>query len=326
MSRDGQVEIARLSAPVPAELAAMTFPVYRPMLDLAPTTRHPEQGDEIPVQPLALVARLGERPIGLALAELPLSVVSSPELLSLFVEPAFRNRGVGRRLVEAVERAVASEGATELTAVYTAGRPSIAAVERILWKRAWVAPEPRTVSVRFAPGDFLASELFSERRMAALSAGLELFAWSELAAAEKAAIRASDERKRWITPMLAFWRFERAGFDELSSIGVRYKGEVVGWVINHPLGTDTVRFTCSFLRKDISRRGRIVPLYRESLRRLVAAGCRRCTLVTPVEYPNMVRFIYRWIAPIAEFVGETRGSRKSLAGRRAALDAPSAEP
>lgn len=312
MNRDERIEIVRPGAPLPDGLEAMVFPVYRPLLALVPTTRHPEQGDEIPVQPLALMARLGDRPVGLALAELPLSTASSPELLSLFVEPAFRNRGIGRRLVEATEREVASEGATSLTAVYTAGRPSIAAVERILWKRGWQAPEPRTVSVRFAPADFLASDLFSERRMAALGANLELFPWRELGAAEKAAMRASDERNRWITPMLAFWRYERAGFDELSSVGARYKGEVVGWVINHSLGTDAVRFTCSFLRKDISRRGRIVPLYRESLSRLVEAGCGRCSLVTPVEYPNMVRFIYRWIAPIAEFVGETRGSRKSL--------------
>jgi hypothetical protein len=106
---------------------------------------------------------------------------------------------------------------------------------------------------------------------------------------------------------------------------VRYRGEVAGWVINHVLGPDAVRFTCSFLRKEISRRGRIVPLYRESLRRLVEAGCRRCTFVTPVEYPNMIRFAYRWIAPIAEFASETRGSRKRLARRNdsEALDAPS---
>ena len=88
------------------------------------------------------------------------------------------------------------------------------------------------------------------------------------------------------------------------------KANVVGWVINHVVAPGTVRFTCSFLRKDLSRRGRIVPLYRESLRRLAEGGVERATFVTPVIYPNMVRFILRWIAPIAEFVGETRGSAK----------------
>lgn len=327
MKREPQVEIERLTAPASDELARMTFPVYRQMLDLEPTARHPEQGDEIPVQPLALVARAGERPVGLAVAELPRSTASAPELLSLFVVPELRGQGVGRRLVEATEHAVAGAGARVLNTVYTTGKPAIAAVERILWKRGWEAPEPRTVSMRFAPADFLATELFSERRMAALGANLELFPWRELGAAEKEEIRAENARNPWITPMLAFWRFERAGFDELSSIGVRYRGRVAGWVINHALGEDSVRFTCSFLSKQISRRGRIVPLYRESLRRLAEAGIRRSTFVTPVEYPNMVRFAYRWIAPIAELVAETRGSRKKLEGSTAAaLDALPGEP
>ena len=87
---------------------------------------------------------------------------------------------------------------------------------------------------------------------------------------------------------------------------------MVGWVINHVVAPGTVRFTCSFLRKDLSRRGRIVPLYYESLRRLAAAGVERATFVTPVIYPNMIRFIRRWIEPVSEFVGETRGSAKRL--------------
>ena len=99
-----------------------------------------------------------------------------------------------------------------------------------------------------------------------------------------------------------------------------HDGEVVGWVLNHEVQPGVVRFTCSFMRKEISRRGRIIPLYQESLRRLVETGCRRATFVTPVIYPNMIRFIHRWLVPIAEFVGETRGSRKSLRASQTAAE------
>ena len=50
-------------------------------------------------------------------------------------------------------------------------------------------------------------------------------------------------------------------------------------MINHVVAPGTVRFTCSFLRKDLSRRGRIVPLYRESLRRLAEGGVERATFL-----------------------------------------------
>ena len=43
-------------------------------------------------------------------------------------------------------------------------------------------------------------------------------------------------------------------------------------------------------------------------------GPSPATFITPVVYPNMILFIGRWIEPIAEFVGETRGTRKLLGG------------
>jgi GNAT superfamily N-acetyltransferase len=257
--------------------------------------------------------------VGLVLGELPFDPAGEPPaLLSLFVAPAWRRRGIGAALVAALEAGVARAGFDALETVYTAGKPSIVAVERILERRGWPAPEARTVSVRFPPAAALASDLFSPRRMAALGAGLELVPWREVGAGEKAAARSAHERRAWITPALAFWRFEGAGFDAESSIGARYRGELVGWVINHRVAPGLVRFTCSFMRKDISRRGRIVPLYQAALTRLAGAGCRQCTFVTPVIYPNMVHFIERWLAPIADFVGETRGSRKRLVPAAAA--------
>ncbi len=310
-----EVEIELLTPPTPQqapELEAMTFPVYRPLLTLAPTVRHPEQGDAKPIRPIALVARAKGEPVGLVLGELPLSVRGGAEVLSLFVVPEWRSRGVGRALVARLEAEVAEQGQAELTAVYTTGKPSIAAFERILWKRGWQAPEARTLSVRFTPQTALGAEVFEERRMAAIAAGLELFSWADLSADEKGAIRASHERAPWITPLLAPWRFEGAELDPISSVGARKGGEVVGWVLNHRVAPGLVRFTCSFMRKNLSRRGRIVPLYRESLRRLAATDCRLCTFVTPVEYEGMIGFIQRWIVPVAEFLAETRGSRKRL--------------
>ncbi len=328
---------------LPPGLEEMTFPIYRPLLALAPVSRHPEQGDVRLVQPVAVIARSGGRLAGLALAELPLASAEPaagsetagnpdaaadrrPELLSLFVKPAARCAGVATALLAALERELVRRGATVVTTVYTAGRSSIPALERVLEKRGWDAPRARTLSVRFPPQAALASDLFSERRMGALAGQLELFPWRDLDAASRARIRSSHDAAPWITPALAPWRFEAAGFDPLSSIGARYRGEVVGWVLNHVVAPGTVRFTCSFLRKDLSRRGRIVPLYRESLRRLAAGGVERATFVTPVIYPNMVRFILRWIAPIAEFVGETRGSAKQLERASAASAASPASP
>ena len=106
----------------------------------------------------------------------------------------------------------------------------------------------------------------------------------------------------------------------MSSVGLRYRGEVVGWVINHRMDERTVRFTCSFMRGDLSRRARILPLYSESIRRLAGVRCELCTMVTPTRYPEMIAFIRRHCQPYVHFTGETRGTSKDagrVAGRPA---------
>jgi len=304
-------EIRPLTSPVDPAFAGMTFPTYRRLLALSRTTRHPEQGDRRVIDPLAVGAFFESRPIGLALADLPVEGGSAPELLSLYVLPELRHAGLGTSLVGAVEAAVRERGYSQIATVYTAGKPAIEWVERILARRGWSEPAARTLSVRFTPQDALGAEMFEPRRMEVLARNLEIFPWSELGEEEREEMRRSNREKRWITEALEPWRFDHHGFDP-SSVGARYKGRVVGWVVNHRTGPESVRFTCSFMHKGLSRRGRILPLYRESLQRVAATGCRACTFVTPLCYKGMIGLIRRWIAPFASFVGETRGARLDL--------------
>jgi hypothetical protein len=140
-----------------------------------------------------------------------------------------------------------------------------------------------------------------------------IFPWTELTEAERQTLQRTQAETQWIHPDLEPWRFDQ-GFDPQSSVGMRRDGEVVGWVINHQIAPDMVRFTVSFIRTDLARRGGIFPLYVASLERLRGTGVT-CTFVTASQFESMVKFVLRRCAPFVHFVGETRGVSKDLKPR-----------
>jgi GNAT superfamily N-acetyltransferase len=291
----------------------MTFPIYRPLLALQPVARHPELGDPKIVQPLGIVAWRDGQPLGLALAEVPTVAADghAPELLSLFVAAEARGQGVATALVSELETVLRAQGQRELRAVYMTGKPAIDTIEHILARLGWAPPVTRSVTLRFTPEEALATPWFG--RITLPEPEYQTFPWTEITPDERAELERSHAETPWITKGLEFWNHDRQGFDPVSSLGLRHHGRIVGWVINHRLSPDTVRFTCSFMRKDLGRRGRIMPLYTVSLERLRAQGPHLCTFVTPVQYRTMVDFVRRRCAPWATFFGETRGATKNLA-------------
>jgi hypothetical protein len=225
------------------------------------------------------------------------------------VAPELRRRGIAQALVAAAEDEIRRRGFPELDAVYTTGRPGAAIAEHLLQNRGWGVPETRTVLVQIVPRDFLGSSLLEPERTAALDPGFEYFAWKDLDPAERQELIDSDARQPWVTKGLWAWKYDTEGFDHATSLGVRYGGQIVGWVLSQRIDAGAVRYLASFLRKDLSRRSRILPLYRESLTRGMEDGVELATWVTPMLYPSMIRFIQKWMAPHARLVAETRGCK-----------------
>jgi len=307
------ISIRPLIPEVAPLLGSMTFPAYRHLLELAPAPRHLDDTTQKPIQPIAFAAWVGPKPVGVALAEMPLEGTNStadPEILSIFVLQDWRGQGVATQLVAALEEAMRERGYPRIAAVWMTGRPSIPAIEHILELRGWLPPATRTISVRFTPEEAARTPWF--QRVKLPEGRFEIVPWSEITADERAEIRRSHEAAPWIARGLEPWTHDYYGFDPISSLGLRYGGSVVGWVINHRISADCVRFTCSFMRHDLSRRGRILPLYTESILRLSTAGIKECTLVTPLEYAEMAEFLRRRCASAVHYFGETRGSSKRL--------------
>ncbi len=298
-----------IQPPLPGYFAAMTFPAYRHLLELRPAPRLRDDPRQRPIQPLGLAAFHGELAVGLALAELPLEGENVPELLSLFVAPEYRDNGIGTALVSAMSEEIAARRFSHLYATYMTGKPSIAAVERILAKCGFEPPVTRTVTVRFKVQDVAKFPWLDKYRV---RSGGEIFPWTELKPEEREELQRSQAETGWIAKDLQPWDHDALGFEPVTSVGMRLEGKVVGWVINHAISETMLRFTCSYIRKDLGRRGRILPLYSESLRRLPQTQFEECTFVAPIWHPTMAHFVQRWVGPWSSFLAETRGCHKLL--------------
>lgn len=288
----------------------MTFASYRHLLRLEPAPRHPEEAESPLVEPFGVLARHGETVAGMALAEAPLRADGVPQVLSLFVEGEWRRQGIGTRLLAWVEEEAARRGFASLGGVYTTNRPATAALERIFARLGWSPPTTRMLLVRFSPEKAKEAPWF---RRISLRPRDVLFDWVRLTDAERAALREGQGRRPWIPEGLEPWRYDTlAHLDRGSSVGLRHDGDIVGWVLNHRLSDGTVRFTCSHVRADLARLGRILPLYDESIERLARAGVSTCHFTTPAAFGPMTAFVKDRCAAWTTFIGETRGVSKRL--------------
>ena len=303
------VRCERLSPERAPGFRDMTFPAYQPLLGLRPVVLHPQEGANSKTQPIAIGAFLDGNPAGLALVGVPMTVGDSPELLSIFVTPPARRQGIADRLLSEAETVVREEGFRRLGAVYMTGRPGIQIMERLLEAHHWSPPVSRMITVKFTVQEAMTTPWY---RKYPLRSKLELFPWRELRSEDRAWLRESQRSSGWIAEDLVPWNYDERGFEPTSSVGARLDGKVVGWVINHRVGGDIVRFTCSYIRPDLKQRGRIVPLYSEAIRRLSETSYHRCSLTVPMHHRPMVAFVKRHCASWVSFVGETRGTEKRL--------------
>ena len=291
----------------------LTFPSYRHLLDMQPCYRHTDVEDRL-IQPMVVAAFDDTKVVGLAVLELPIEKAEKekPELLSLFVLEGERNRGVGTALLGNVEEEVRRSGWDAMVIVYMIGsdrKQGIVALENLLEKQGWDSPVTRMVSVRFTIKSLQPAPWLNKYK---LRSGYELFPWTDITQTEKQNLWKSQQESPWIPNNLVPWKHDHNGFEPVSSVGIRYRGEIVGWVINHRMNEDSVRFTCSFIRDDLARLARILPAYTASYNELNKIGVKNCSFTTPLQHIGMAAFAKKWFGPWSTYLGETRGSSKTL--------------
>jgi GNAT superfamily N-acetyltransferase len=244
-----------------APYCTMTFPGLRLMLHML--------AEDFPI--MAVGASCGKEAVGLALASTKPDD-SSARVLSIYVEPEHRNVGVGTRLLATLEEVVSARACQRLSLTYFDVLPTAGALEQILARNRWSDPEVDMVMVKGSDEVgrvVVESEWMKKKRT--LPSGYEIFLWSELTAEEREAIIRRQAAGPWYPEELSPFR-EAAIMEPLNSLGLRYQGEVVGWLVNHRIGPETIRYTPLFISQEARSVSAAFMLITEAIRLQGQAG------------------------------------------------------
>jgi GNAT superfamily N-acetyltransferase len=144
-----------------------------------------------------------------------------------------------------------------------------------------------------------------------LPSDMEIFLWQEITSKERLVIEQTQSVKSWIKEQLYPFKHEES-FEPLNSLGLRYRGEVVGWVLTKRLDVDTIAYNCMFVRKDLQRMGRGIALFVEAIKRQNMANIPKGIWEVNQKNHLMIRFINKYMLPYLTSIEEIRLFSKSL--------------
>jgi ribosomal protein S18 acetylase RimI-like enzyme len=219
------------SAPAP-EFMKMTFPSYRGLLA--------SLGKDSSV--FSFVAIKDKRAAGLVLGQVK---NGDAELLSVYVSPLFRREGIAGKLLRLFEKKAAEMKAQRIHAAVTTSMPGFEPMKKLFAKNAWSYPELHMKLINFSRKN-LEKELNENPRYARyknpiMPKGFELMKWAELPEEKIEEVKNRQNKPGGWTDEDTPFR-EPARMEKLNSLAILKDGVVAGWLINHRINGDTIRY------------------------------------------------------------------------------------
>ena len=219
------------------------------------------KGKESPL--LAVGAFEGEKPVGLLLSFL-YKEEGEAEFLSAFTKKEHRRQGIAEAMLKFTEENLIKNGYRTYEISIERGKPMRDAFEKLVLKSDYPEPEFKALMCRATSRMRAAPWLYKDL----LPPSCEIFLWKNITDGERKIIIESQKASKWFPDNLYPFTNEK-NIEYGNSLGLRYKGEVVGWVINHRPLPNLIRYTYMFVRDELQKYGFALPLLINSIRRHV---------------------------------------------------------
>lgn len=275
----------------------LTYPIWRTRL----------QQSEDWESMIAVGITINSQPVGLAIANIQIQT-GKAQIVSIYVRPEYRQRGIGGLLLQSLSRELQRLGSRQLELRYTASATTTVALEKLLTRQGWSTPQPKML-VCYTTAERIkkAPWLYSCR----LPATFSIFPLVELTNREYQEIQQQQARSPWYPEILSPFSSDLP-IEPSNSLGLRYQGKVAGWMATHRIAPDTIRYTNLFVRQDLQKMGRAIPMLAEAIKLQLKSDIPRYTYATEIANKSMVKFVRRRLQPFMTRVRESRQSHKLL--------------
>ncbi len=282
-----------------ARLEYLTFPSLR---QRAQTQRLNE--------PLyAVTVTCGGEPVGLALAH-GAPEHSVAEIISLYVRRDHRGCGLSKPLLAGLERLLARHGYPRAQLAYRSDWPARAIIERRLQQLGWTTPHTHLTLGKFSVPQASAAWQQGVICNYRLPAGFEIGPWNTVSTQELAALAHDGDADypEELAPLE-----EPALIEPLTSLVLRHRDRIIGWIMTHRLDAKTLQYTRLHVEPPYQRLGRGLPLLGAAIQRQIDAEIPFGVFQVRADNPRMQRLITRRLQPYLVTWTDSRRSEKRLA-------------
>jgi uncharacterized protein (TIGR03032 family) len=221
-------------------------------------------------------------------------------LLSLMVEPAWRRRGIGTGLLARLMLFIAKEGNAPLGLRYQHSPEIGATFEPILARLGWSSPRTDFVLLE-GQSPQLAAIDWADRHP--IAAPYRLLTWPELSEAQLAQVADLDAPPELQPPV------DSRGLEPSICLALLHHEELVGWLIAHRTGANSVRYSSLYVSPPHRGRARALALLSEGFRRQHAAAIAIARAAIDRRNAPMLRLLKRHLGKHLSGIGRSRFSQ-----------------
>lgn len=218
------------------------------------------------------------------------------EIHSLSVTPPARRLGIGSQLIKAAEASALEKKCSLIQIQYRKEDYTTPFLEKILEKEKWAGP--RKIALRF----FFDTRSFHPpwfTHPPPLHHSFMAFPWGHLKKDEKQSILKNYKQGHF---QPAVFPFQEETFEKINSLGLRFKKEVIGWMISHRVAPDTIRYTALYVQPEHQYRGSSIRLLVDAIALQQSSPIRWALFEINLQEASSswLKFVLKRLAPYAQ--------------------------